>query len=120
MKRLRWAAAAALVLSLLAVPAAAVADPIITDPANQQQRIYPIIITQKVGPGEVAQAFTGCEINEATGARDTMVTYRIQTTSTVEIIAQSVGAGFVFTRAAGGTEGGTVLHVLICERTATA
>jgi hypothetical protein len=59
-------------------------------------------------------------VNEQTGARDTLVTYRIQTTGTIEILAQSVGEGFVFTRQAGGAEGGTVLHVLICERTATA
>jgi hypothetical protein len=64
--------------------------------------------------------FTGCQVNETTGDRDTFITYRIKTAGDVEITARSIGEGFVFTRQAGSGEGGTVLHVLICERTATA
>ena len=110
---------AAAALSLVAGPAA-LADPLITEPASLHQRIYPIIVSQENPAGTIGQMFTGCQVNEQTGARDTLVTYRIQTTGTIEILAQSVGEGFVFTRQAGGAEGGTVLHVLICERTATA
>jgi hypothetical protein len=119
MARFRWAAVAALTLSLLVGPAAA-ADPLITDPANEHQRIYPIIVSQDNPPNTVGQMFTGCEINEATGQRDTLVTYKIKTTGTVTILSSGVGPGFVFTRVAAGEDGGTVLHVLICERTATA
>jgi hypothetical protein len=119
MRKLLLVLAVAAVAALLLVPATAGADPLITEPASPQQRIYPIIITQDVGPGEVGQMFTGCQVNETTGARDTLVTYRIQTTGDVEITAQQVGEGFVFTRQAGSGDGGTVLHVLICERTAT-
>jgi hypothetical protein len=119
MNRLRWTVLAILALSLLAGPAA-IAAPVITDPANPQQRFYPIIISQDVGPGEVAQAFTGCEVNEQTGQRDTLVRYTIRTTGTVEIVSSASGPGFIFTRATGGAEGGMVLHVLLCERTATA
>jgi hypothetical protein len=112
--------ALAAAVALLLVPAAAGADPLITDPASPHQRIYPIIVSQDNPAGTIGQMFTGCQVNEQTGQRDTLVTYRIQTTGTIEILAQSVGEGFVFTRQAGGAEGGTVLHVLICERTATA
>jgi hypothetical protein len=119
MKRLRWAVVAALALSLLVAPAA-VADPLITDPANEHQRIYPIIVSQDNPPNTIGQMFTGCEVNEATGQRDTLVNYKIKTTGTVTIVSSGVGPGLVFTRVDAGEEGGMVLHVLICERTATA
>jgi hypothetical protein len=119
MSRIRWALLAALTLSLLVGPAA-VADPLITDPANENQQVYPIIVSQDNPPNTIGQMFTGCQINETTGERDTFITYRIKTTGTVTILSSAVGPGYASTRHAAGEEGGTVLHVLICERTATA
>jgi hypothetical protein len=119
MNRLRWTALGVLLLSLLvatAVPASA--DPPFGE-SNPRQRFYPIILPTDVGPGEVAQAFIGCEINQETGQRDTLVRYNITTTGTVEVVSFASGPGFIFTRATGGAEGGKVIHVVLCERTAT-
>jgi hypothetical protein len=119
MKGVRWAVLAALVLSLLAAPAA-IAEPIITEPASEQQPRYPIIVSQDNPPNTVGQMFTGCQVDEETGQRDTLVTYKIKTTGTVTILSSAVGPGYVYTRHGAGTKGGVVLHVLVCERTATA
>jgi hypothetical protein len=117
MRRIRWAVVAALALSLL-VASAAAADPILTDP-QPQQKVYPLIIESELGPGQTSQAFIGCEVNPTTGERDTLLRYRITTTGDVQVVTETVGSGFVFIRATAGTEGGTILHLVLCERTAT-
>jgi ABC-type oligopeptide transport system substrate-binding subunit len=84
MRRLRWAALAALVLALLVAPAASV-DPLVTDPASLNQEYYPVVASVDVGPGEFVDTFASCQFNEVTGTYDQLIRYTVTTTGTVEL-----------------------------------
>jgi hypothetical protein len=113
-------AGAATVAGLMAVTGTAVAaNPVITDPRSENQMQYPLIVSSDVGPGEVAGTGIGCEIDPVTGQRDTRVRYQIITTGSVEVVSSAISPTFVFVRASGGEDGGTLRVIVICERAQT-